>query len=465
MYYYICTNSQISHKNYVRSIVIRAALYSLASMSASLLPTREVLRVVVNEDSRPAVSLAVDFYPHFNRARARAETADVSAQREVYCAVFVHANGMCRSTWTPTLLEIRRQLLDKADGGMRNCDLHVVNIDLRSHGASSLALSTPFNGAYWELQGTDVLRVCDFVSQQVSVLAAAATRGALRFVAVAHSFGATACLYAQLARPNTFASLLLIEPILFPDPVGAAERCVPVTQQPARGDATSAHIAAVATAVKGELRRRKQAAAASDDVPDGAGVFSDLMASRSLRRRALFPSRAAVAAAYASSPFFKLWNAQALSAYVDGGFLDARSQTASAPTTASAVELACPPCVEAGIFACYSPGLYARAAHLRVRGALTLTSGSNSLFYAGDHLERLEADDCFASLAAAQRRAREANAASICASRLRFVEIEGAGHLVPFDAPIATAHVAVAMLLATPTLLDAAAADEARAKL
>jgi pimeloyl-ACP methyl ester carboxylesterase len=106
---------------------------------------------------------------------------------------------------------------------------------------------------------------------------------------VGHSMGGAALVMAELLAPGTFAALLLIEPILLPPPYVRTE-------------------AALALAV--EKRRRD------------------------------FESRQAAWENYATKPPFSTWDPDALSGYVDCGFID----------TADGVTLACPPEDEAEIY-------------------------------------------------------------------------------------------------------------------
>ena len=85
------------------------------------------------------------------------------------------------------------------------------------------------------------------------------------------------------------------------------------------------------------------------------------MAEQALRRRAVWPSRAAIRAAYAGRGVFTTWRAADLDAYLDGGVRDRDD---------GQVELACAPAWEAATFAAVSAGL--EGAVTGWRGGLTL---------------------------------------------------------------------------------------------
>ena len=99
----------------------------------------------------------------------------------------VHATGFCKELWGPvaSLLPPHR----------------LVAFDQRGHGDSSTP-PPPYD--WWDL-GRDVLAVVEGCR-----LARPAGLG--------HSSGAAALLMAELLRPGTFASLILVEPIVFPLP-------------------------------------------------------------------------------------------------------------------------------------------------------------------------------------------------------------------------------------------------------
>jgi pimeloyl-ACP methyl ester carboxylesterase len=97
----------------------------------------------------------------------------------------VHATGFCKEMWGPVAALLAPH--------------PVVAPDQRGHGDSSVP-SPPCD--WWDL-GRDVLAVVDACGLEGPV-------------GVGHSSGAAALAMAEILRPGTFASLLLIEPIIFP---------------------------------------------------------------------------------------------------------------------------------------------------------------------------------------------------------------------------------------------------------
>jgi pimeloyl-ACP methyl ester carboxylesterase len=154
--------------------------------------------------------------------------------------VLVHATGFCKEVCIP----IVDDLAEMRDG------LRAVAIDQRAHGDSGNPLP-PYD--WWDVGG-DVAEV-------------AAADSAV--IGVGHSAGGAALLLAELMRPGTFASLLLVEPIVFPPPYGR--------------------------------------------FPDNP------MSAMARRRRDRFPSREEAFANWRSKPAFAGWEERALWAYVDGG--------------------------------------------------------------------------------------------------------------------------------------------------
>ena len=154
----------------------------------------------------------------------------------------LHATGMCKEVWLPLVDELRQL----------GVEAPVVAWDQAAHGDSERR-DHAFD--WWDL-GRD----------------AAAIVGERPAVGVGHSSGAAALVMAELLRPGTFQSLVLIEPIVFPPPYGPG-----------------------------------------DDLP---------LVAAARRRRHSFPTRDLARLNFASKPPFDSWNERVLDAYVDHGLAD-----------------------------------------------------------------------------------------------------------------------------------------------
>jgi pimeloyl-ACP methyl ester carboxylesterase len=153
--------------------------------------------------------------------------------------VAVHATGFGKELWEPVVRRLRLPCRFLAP-------------DQRGHGDSG----TPAPPIDWWDLGSDVLAVVEH----------AALEGP---VGLGHSSGAAALVMAELLRPGTFRSLVLVEPIIFPPPYFRAE-----------------------------------------ENPMSAGA---------LRRRGSFSSPAAALAAFRDRPAFARWTEEALGLYVAHG--------------------------------------------------------------------------------------------------------------------------------------------------
>ena len=159
--------------------------------------------------------------------------------------VFVHATGFCKELCAPVIDDTRDMI----------ADFRALAIDQRAHGDSD-APDPPFD--WWDI-GRDLV---DLIGDDRPV------------IGVGHSAGGAALVLAELEQPGTFASLILVEPIIFPPPYGRF-----------------------------------------DGNPMSAGA---------LRRKRGFPSREQAFANFAAKDAFAQWDGRALQAYVDGGL---RSQS------------------------------------------------------------------------------------------------------------------------------------------
>jgi pimeloyl-ACP methyl ester carboxylesterase len=155
-------------------------------------------------------------------------------------------------------------------------DFHCWSLDYRGHGDSD---DPPTDIGDWRRFGDDAVAAAEALELD----------GALGF---GHSMGGAALLMAELARPGTFAGLVLFEPIAFPpDP----------------------------------------------DRTEGPTEMIDV----ARRRRTVFADREEAFGNYAGKPPLNLLTPAALHAYVDHGFVDRPDGT---------VELKCDPEHEARIF-------------------------------------------------------------------------------------------------------------------
>lgn len=165
--------------------------------------------------------------------------------------VFSHANGFNGRTYRTILQPLA-------------ADLHILALDLRGHGASTLPTIIDGRDGWMEFRD-DLLALLGAVAKGPVVLAG-------------HSMGGTSSLLAAAARPDRVRALALFDPVIFP-------------------------VAA-------------QAAAAVNESPLVAGA---------LRRRATFPSRQAAFEAYLGRGAFKTWSDVQLADYVAAGFAETES--------------------------------------------------------------------------------------------------------------------------------------------
>jgi len=174
----------------------------------------------------------------------------------------LHATGFCKETWGPLIEELRVC-------GVEN---EVVAWDQRAHGDSG-----PIGAMadWWEL-GHDAVAVVASIESPI--------------VGMGHSSGGAALVMAELLRPASFDSLILVEPVIFPPPYGRDE-----------------------------------------DSPLAAGAK---------RRRASFSSRAEARQNYIGRGAFANWEERAVDAFVAGCFT----------TTGDGITLKCRPEDEAEFY-------------------------------------------------------------------------------------------------------------------
>lgn len=154
--------------------------------------------------------------------------------------VFVHATGFCKELCRPVIADTRELI----------GDFRALAIDQRAHGDSSVP-DPPFD--WWDL-GRDLV---DLVADSGPV------------IGVGHSAGGAALVLAELTQLGMFASLILVEPIIFAPPYGR---------------------------------------------------FADNpMSAAALRRKRGFPSREAAYVNFAAKDAFAEWDQRAMQAYVAGG--------------------------------------------------------------------------------------------------------------------------------------------------
>lgn len=156
-----------------------------------------------------------------------------------------HATGFHGMVWAP----MAAHLADR---------FRLWSLDFRGHGTSTPPVGRDYA---WEGFGDDVLAV-------VGAL------GTDHLAAVGHSKGGAALLLAEQARPGTFTSLVLYEPIVFPP----------------------------------DLR------------PPGGRGRDNPLAAGAERRREVFPSREDAYQHYAAKPPLSVLEPAALRSYVDHGF-------------------------------------------------------------------------------------------------------------------------------------------------
>jgi len=187
-------------------------------------------------------------------------------------ALLQHANGFCAALWAPVAEGLRAHF-------------RVMALDARGHGDSSKPEGA---AAYrWPEFGRDLAALAQELARETGPVA----------LGVGHSFGGTAMLLAALERPDLFARLLLVDPVVFPRRAGES------------------------------------------DADRAAGARE--MAEAARRRRHVFPDRASARERWSGRDTFAGWRPRAFELYLAEG-LQGRAD--------GGVELKCPGEVEAAVF-------------------------------------------------------------------------------------------------------------------
>jgi pimeloyl-ACP methyl ester carboxylesterase len=160
--------------------------------------------------------------------------------------VLVHATGFCAAVLGP----LAESLSDR---------YHCWGLDLRAHGRSD----RPTDGNFqWDGFAVDVLTAIDHL-------------GLDHPVGFGHSCGGAAVLLAEQARPSTFSSLYVFEPVVFPHPEGS---------------------------------------------PESGQAEENALSIGARRRRETFPSTEEAIANFSTKPMFASLDPRSLRAYVECGF-------------------------------------------------------------------------------------------------------------------------------------------------
>ena len=215
----------------------------------------------------------------------------------------------------------------------------IVASDLRGHGHTHLPTPSGFSQG-WHIFADDLIGALQRFFTEPVLLAG-------------HSMGANASLMVAAARPELVRALVLIEPVFVPPAIAVRP------------------------------------------VPD--------IAERAAKRRAVFPSQAAMQDAYAGRGAFKGWPDAVLRDYIEGG---------TRPTSDGQIALSCEPRVEAEDFRSSPKAAYEHAS--RINCPVTLIRGDGP------------GSTCGAEEAAAFV-ARKPDA--------RLVTVAGANHFLPMEYP------------------------------
>ncbi len=216
-------------------------------------------------------------------------------------ALLAHANGFCAALWDLVATRLREHF-------------RVVAYDSRGHGDSS---RPPIPHGYGWGEFSD-----DLIALAESLLATHGGDGLI--FGIGHSMGGTTTLAAAARRPDLFARIALLDPVLIPP----------------EAETTA------------ERQQRKS-----------------LLSETARRRRPVWASRDEARAAWRQRELFAGWDPRALDLYLAEGLGDRDD---------GQVELKCPPEVEATIFEHGGQlDIFALAAALRVPALLLFATGGN----------------------------------------------------------------------------------------
>lgn len=220
-------------------------------------------------------------------------------------------------------------------------DLRILAVDQRGHGRSTLPADTAGRTS-WEGLRDDLLALLSDLDLKDVVLAG-------------HSMGGTVCVLAQALAPERVKSLALFDPVVM-----------------------------------------------SSGGVDPEAVANSPLVQGALRRRAVFPSRAAAEAAYAGRGAFRTWTPEMVADYVADGFRERPD---------GQVELACLPEWEASNFRSHAHDTW--AAFEQARAPIRLLRAEEGSTTRDD--PKLEA--------------------LVAAGRIRLETIPGTSHFLPMERP------------------------------
>ncbi|KAF0438661.1 alpha/beta-hydrolase [Gigaspora margarita] len=112
--------------------------------------------------------------------------------------IFAHATGFHKELWNP-IIKLLHERRHRWNGG------DMWSLDCSNHGDSAMLNQDILPEKFvWSDFARDILQLIDEAKIQKPI------------IGIGHSFGGTSMLMAEIFRPGTFASILVIEPILRP---------------------------------------------------------------------------------------------------------------------------------------------------------------------------------------------------------------------------------------------------------